>query len=279
MSWIADAADLRAHRVPSVLVTLVARRGHAPREAGAKMLVTASGIRGSVGGGNLEAGAVDRAREILAAHSPGAAASAGEMAEPEFLDFALNDRVPYEHGRQCCGGEVTVLLEHLPVAPAVAVFGCGHVGVELARILSRQDAELWFCDSRPEQVAAVEAELASAASGCPATVHTVHSMLPEELVSDLPSGTHVLVMTHDHGEDLHLCEALLTRIRESHDLGSVGLIGSSAKWARFRGKLGDAGFSADEIDRIQCPIGLPGLGGRHPATIAVSVSADLLQRL
>ncbi|HAF72090.1 MAG TPA: xanthine dehydrogenase accessory protein XdhC, partial [Corynebacterium variabile] len=35
MSWVADAADLRARRVPSILVTLVARRGHAPREAGA----------------------------------------------------------------------------------------------------------------------------------------------------------------------------------------------------------------------------------------------------
>lgn len=283
MSWIADAADLRARRVPAVLVTLVARRGHAPREAGAKMLVTTSEVLGSVGGGNLEAGAVERAREILAS-SDGASGAAGDSgapaapAEPEFLDFALNDRVPYDHGRQCCGGEVTVLLEPLPVPPAVAVFGCGHVSLELARILSRQDADLWFCDSRPEQVAAVEAELSSAASGCPATVRTVHSMLPEQLVEDLPAGTHVLVMTHDHAEDLHLCEALLTRLRETDDLGSVGLIGSTAKWARFRKKLTDAGFTADGIDRITCPIGLPDLGGRHPATIAVSVAAALLQR-
>jgi xanthine dehydrogenase accessory factor len=237
------------------------------------MLVTASEVLGSVGGGNLEAGAVDRAREILAA------ASAGETADPEFLDFALNDRVPYDHGRQCCGGEVTVLLEHLPVVPAVAVFGCGHVGLELARILSRQDAELWFCDSRPDRVQAVADEVAAAASVCPATVHTVHSMLPESVVEDLPAGTHVLVMTHDHGEDLHLCEALLTRLRETDDLGPVGMIGSSVKWTRFRKKLADAGFSSDEIDRITCPIGLPDLGGRHPATIAVSVSAQLLRRL
>lgn len=59
----------------------------------------------------------------------------------------------------------------------------------------------------------------------------------------------------------------------------MGLIGSTAKWARFRTKLADAGFSAGEIDRLQCPIGLPDLGGRHPATIAVSVAAQLLQRL
>ena len=77
-----------------------------------------------------------------------------------------------------------------------------------------------------------------------------------------------------------LCDPVreLTRLRETDDLGSVGLIGSSAKWARFRTKLADAGFSAEEIARITCPIGLPDLGGRHPATIAVSVSAQLLQR-
>ncbi|WP_066588318.1 xanthine dehydrogenase accessory protein XdhC [Corynebacterium provencense] len=274
MSWISDAADLRARRIPSVLVTLAARRGHAPREAGAKMLVTGSEIFGSVGGGNLEAGAVDRAREMLAAAASGPPDSP-PSGGPEFLEFALNEHAPYEHGRQCCGGEVTVFLEPLPVPPAVAVFGCGHVGLELARILSRQDADLWFCDSRPEAVDAVAAEV----NGAPASVRMRHSMVPEEVVDELPRGCHVVVMTHDHGEDLHLCQALLTRARASGDLGSVGLIGSSAKWARFRMKLGDAGFTDGEINSIRCPVGIPDLGGRHPATIAVSIAADLLQRM
>lgn len=253
---------LRERRIPSVLVTLIARRGHAPREAGAKMLVTASSTYGSVGGGNLESVAVDRAREMLASAT---------STTPETLDFALNDKVPYEKGRQCCGGEVTVLLEPLPVPPAVAVFGCGHVGTELARILSRQDIDLWLCDSRPEQLT----ELPDAVSGAAATVHPVHAMIPEQVMDGLPAGTHVLIMTHDHAEDLHLCEAALRR----NDLGSVGMIGSAAKWARFRAKLSDAGFTDAAITSIQCPVGLPGLGGSYPATIAVSVAAELLPRL
>lgn len=267
MTWVSDVADLRARRIPAVMVTLIARRGHAPREAGAKMVVTTESVTGSVGGGNLEAGATDRARAML---SDGASA-------PELLDFALNDRVPYEHGRQCCGGEVTVLLEPLPVPPAVAVFGCGHVGLELARILSRQDADLWFCDSRAEQVDRVR----EVTDGAPATVQTHLAALGEAVVDELPAGTHMLVMTHDHAEDLHLCDAALTRQAdpERSSLGSVGLIGSSAKWSRFRSKLGDAGHPPELIDSIQCPIGLPDLGGSHPATIAVSVAADLLQRL
>ena len=270
MSWLSDAAALRESRTPSVLVTVIARQGHAPREAGAKMLVTVDASYGSIGGGNLEAGAVVRARERLAA-----ASDAGYA--PETMEFRLNDKAPYDHGRQCCGGTVTVLLEPQPVPPAVVVFGCGHVGIELARILSRQDADLWFYDSRPAQVEALTGQVAD----CPATVRVKHTMLPEAEVEDIPAGAHVLVMTHDHGEDLHLCEALLARQRDpgaQGPLGSVGLIGSSAKWSRFRRKLGDAGFTNTEVSSIQCPVGIDGLGGSHPATIAVSIAADLLSR-
>ena len=51
----------------------------------------------------------------------------------------LSDQAPVAHGVQCCGGEVTLLLEPLAVLPAVAIFGVGHVGLELARILARHN--------------------------------------------------------------------------------------------------------------------------------------------
>ena len=68
------------------------------------------------------------------------------------MTMSLSDKARTEHGRQCCGGEVTLLLEPLPVVPAVAVFGMGHVGLELARILARHDVELHLVDSRADQV-------------------------------------------------------------------------------------------------------------------------------
>ena len=64
------------------------------------------------------------------------------------MTVSLSDKARTEHGRQCCGGEVTLLLEPLPVVPAVAIFGVGHVGLELARILARHDLELHLVDSR-----------------------------------------------------------------------------------------------------------------------------------
>ncbi|MFI6938024.1 xanthine dehydrogenase accessory protein XdhC [Streptomyces sp. NPDC050418] len=262
MSWVAAVARLRARREPGVLVTVVTVRGHAPREAGAKLVVGRDAAWGSIGGGNVEAVSIDRARELM---------TAGRT-EPELMDFALNDKVTNRHGVQCCGGTVQVLLEPLPVVRAVAVFGVGHVGLELARILSRQDLDLHLVDSRADLLTERRLGVLGDSVG---QVHVHHApLLPEEVLEQLPHGTHVLIMTHDHAEDAALCDAAL---RTDH-LGSIGLIGSAAKWTRFRHRLSTEGGHDDAaIARIKTPIGLPAITGKDPATIAVSVAADLLR--
>ncbi|WP_432476828.1 xanthine dehydrogenase accessory protein XdhC [Nocardioides sp. GXQ0305] len=259
MHWTEAVRRLRRDRVAGVLVTLVDVRGHAPREAGAKMVVSAGDTWGSVGGGNLEETAVSRARALLETAST----------EPEMMTVALSDKARTDHGRQCCGGEVTVLLEPLPVVPAVAVFGVGHVGLELARILARHDVELHLVDSRADQLS--DDRLACLGDAL-ATVHVHHAPVPELVLGTVPPGTHVLVLTHDHAEDFALCDAAL---RCSH-LGTIGLIGSAAKWTRFRRGLLVEGHPESEVDRITSPIGSPDVGGKQPAAIAVSVAASLV---
>ncbi|HEV7359605.1 MAG TPA: XdhC family protein, partial [Mycobacterium sp.] len=133
-------ARLREQRTPGVLVTVMVVRGHAPREAGAKMVVSAHDCWGSIGGGNLEQSALLAARELLAAGTW----------EPETRTWGLTEQARTQHGVQCCGGEVTVLFEPLCTVPAVAIFGMGHVGCELARILARHDIELHLVDSRAQ---------------------------------------------------------------------------------------------------------------------------------
>jgi xanthine dehydrogenase accessory factor len=263
-TWLSAISQLRRSRERGVLVTVVTVRGHAPRNAGAKMVVGASAVWGSIGGGNLEAVAIERARAMLGVPA----------AVPELFTTSLSDKAPYEHGVQCCGGEVTVLLDPLPVVPAVAIFGVGHVGLELARILARHDLELHLIDSRPEQL--TEQRLAVLADAV-ARVH-VHNVpvLPEIALGELPPGTHVLIMTHDHAEDAAICDAVL---REG-EFGSIGLIGSASKWARFRRRLSEeGGHSSEAIARIKTPIGVEDIRGKEPATIAVSVAADLLRTM
>jgi len=96
-------------------------------------------------------------------------------------------------------------------------------------------------------------------------------------VAALAPGTRVLIMSFSHAEDLDVVAACLTRLRSHNDLPFVGLIGSQTKWATFRHRLEARGFSADELARVTCPIGLPGIAGKQPEVIAVSVAAQLLQ--
>ena len=261
MNWLRAVEHLRDVRVPGVLVTLTQVRGHAPRAVGAKMVVTADDTWDSIGGGNLEEVAITSARSLLGRGS----------ADVETHTIQLSDKAPLQHGVQCCGGEVTVLLEPLAVVPSVAIFGMGHVGLELARILSRHDLDLHLVDSRADQL--TPSRLAPLDDAI-ARVHVHnHPILPELVLGELPPGSHVLIMTHDHAEDAALCDAA---IRASH-LASIGLIGSAAKWARFQRKLVDEGHRPEDIARIVTPIGMSDIRGKDPATIAVSTAAAMLR--
>ena len=90
--------------------------------------------------------------------------------------------------------------------PTVAIFGVGHVGFELARILSRLEVRLQLVDSRAEQLD--ELRLADITAGtADVTVH--RAVLGELVLERLPAGSHVVIMTHDHAEDFALCDAVL----------------------------------------------------------------------
>ena len=81
MDWLDALSQLRREGSPGGAGHGVKVRGHAPREAGAKMVVGSEHSWGSVGGGNLEESAIRRARELIAAGST----------EPETQLFRLNE--------------------------------------------------------------------------------------------------------------------------------------------------------------------------------------------
>ena len=92
-------------------------------------------------------------------------------------------------------------------------------------------------------------------------------------MADARPGAHYLVMTHDHGLDLEICAGVLER----GDFRFLGLIGSKSKRARFLSQLTERGFAPQALSRLTCPIGIDGIAGKRPETIAVSVAAQLLR--
>jgi xanthine dehydrogenase accessory factor len=250
-----------------VLVRVEKTQGSAPREAGTWMAVWSEGLSATIGGGQLEFQAIGEARAWLA----GGPAIEGVRRYP--LGPSLG---------QCCGG--VVFLSYRRIGPSdakvlqaellahlepVALFGGGHVGAALARLLSTLPFKVRWIDSRdgvfPEAL--------------PAQIETEHSDPVQDAVAQLAPGSRVLIMSFSHAEDLDIVIACLKRLRTRGDLPYVGLIGSKTKWATFSHRLEARGFTAEELARITCPIGVPGITGKEPEVIAVAVAAQLLQGL
>lgn len=249
----------------AVLVSVHETQGSVPRERGAWMAVFQDRVVGTIGGGHLEWQAIAQARLRLA----------GAGGEP-VLRYPLGPALG-----QCCGGVVHLLYQRLTAADAaglparlkshfapVALFGGGHVGKALVNVLGRLPFAVTWIDSRDEIFP----------SQVPDNVRCEHSDPVQAAVADLAPGSRVLIMSFSHAEDLDVVAACLRRLRERGDLPYVGLIGSKTKWATFRHRLQERGFGQEELARVTCPIGVPGIQGKEPEVIAVAVAAQLLQQ-
>ena len=151
-----------------------------------------------------------------------------------------------------------------PPAPALWLFGAGHVGQALVPALHPLGFAITWIDGRAGQLP--EPPLPG--------VKQLALAMPELAVDEAPPDTIFLVMTHSHPLDEAVCEAALRR----GDFAYLGLIGSDTKRARFVKRLAEAGIPKRELERLTCPIGLPGIDSKEPAAIAASVAADLLRR-
>ena len=243
MQWLIALTRLAREGKPGVLITVTAARGSTPREAGAKMTVSAETCFDRIGGGALELACVGIARDLLR-----------DPAGPVTREFPLGPALG-----QCCGGHVSVLFE--PISPPmrrVALFGAGHVDKALVQVLTGTRTALIWIDSRAE-----------ALTDAPDWTDPRLAPDPAAEVASLPMGTIVLVMTHDHQMDFQIVTAALART----DFAAIGLIGSETKRARFAARLARLGLDAN---RLICPIGLPGLNAKPPAEIAISVAAQIL---
>jgi xanthine dehydrogenase accessory factor len=326
-AWLDDLRAVLGEGRAAMVVQVAAVAGSAPREPGARMIVTADAVSGTIGGGVLEWEATAEARSRLARVTSGAV-------DRVTLGPALG---------QCCGGTVT--LVHEPFAPAdgawldrlaaavagphpvfrilelgqgaasrvfatdetlagqadwavaaiaeLAVTGDGfraELGDGRVRIVERVAAEaapLWLfgaghvgravvraLEPLPFAVTWVDGRLDMFPADVPAGVRMLALAMPDLIVDEAPPGAFWLVMTHSHGLDFDICEAVLRR----GDAGYLGLIGSRTKRAALAARLLRHGLGDEAIGRLTCPIGLAGIPGKDPGVIAASVAADLLLR-
>lgn len=244
------------------LVQIKSARGSTPRETGAEMFVTPDRMIGTIGGGQLEALAVDAARSLL---------SAGH--DTQNLDIPLGPEIG-----QCCGGHVSLSISRMAAANrqavvaearqreasrrAVYVLGAGHVGRALADQMQFLSLRVILVDSR-----------ASELDQCVASVETRLSAVPEAEIRTAPANSAFIILTYDHGLDFLLAEAALAR----GDAAYVGMIGSATKRAKFNAWLKETNVSVLP-DPLVCPIGA-GCPDKRPETIALMVAGEVVRTM
>lgn len=101
--WIDTLAALAERSEPCVLLTITGVRGSAPREVGARMVVTADQTIGTIGGGQLEHQCTQIACRNLA------------NIENKFESYGRRFPLGANCG-QCCGGVVDVMFESIDSA-------------------------------------------------------------------------------------------------------------------------------------------------------------------
>ncbi len=253
----AAALQWQAKDQPAVVVTVAGARGSVPRGDGTRMLVAADAVLGTIGGGHLELHAIEVARGLLR--------SGGEARQQH---VALGPTLG-----QCCGGALDLRYTRLqmedvatwtlPPRFTLQLYGAGHVGRAIVKLLADIDCRVQWIDER-------EAEFPP--GPLPPHIERVCVEPVEAEVAQAAPGTAFLVLTHSHDLDLAITQAILAR----PDFAWFGLIGSATKRARFESRLRQRGVDDALIARMVCPIGLSGITGKAPAVIAVAVVAQLL---
>jgi xanthine dehydrogenase accessory factor len=246
-------ATLERDGTAFVLVVLVETLGSTPQDAGAKMLVTTAGLHtGTVGGGKVEAKALDLAAGLLAR---------GESAS-QFVSWTLKGDVG-----MTCGGSVKLYFEPHPAGGAGAawpiwIFGAGHVVQALVPVLAPLDCQLTVVDPRREWLDRFPRAR---------NARYLQSDEPAQLVPTMPDRAFLLCLTKGHASD----RPVLQRALAERNFPFVGVIGSDAKAEVLRRELVAGGLAAERAQQFHCPVGLP-FGSNHPHEIALSIAAQLL---
>jgi len=243
-----ERAHTLAERGESVaLLTVVDKDGSAPREVGARMLVTADDEYGTIGGGSVEGLAIEAGRAVLA--------------DEEAPGVRTYDLHPDGNTGMVCGGSMDVFVDRLRGRKRLAIAGGGHIAAELAPLAERLGYDVTVIDDR-EGYAAPER--------FPDTTETIHGEYGEALADRaLTDESAVAVATRSGTFDARAVGAALEA-----GAGYVGLVASATKADRVLESLADDGYAWSDLARVRAPIGLD-LGGGDPADVALAILAEM----
>jgi xanthine dehydrogenase accessory factor len=292
------------------LATVVSTWGSAPRPAGSRMAISASGkIAGSVSGGCLEGEVFEQAQSVL------------KGSPPQLFHYGVSDDLAWTVGLSC-GGEVDILVEPLADVhrelmaaieaerPVVLETATGDkagarslrpgTDPDVQKLLERETPERrdgLFLEPfpRPPELlifggshVAIPLTRLATALGYRVTIvdarskfadperfpgaHKVVHAWPDEVLSGMPmdASSYVVILTHDPKFDDPTIRAALAG--QPRYIGAIG----SRKTHRDRvARLVAAGITPAELERVHAPIGLD-LGAQTAEETALAILSEMV---
>ena len=245
----AEIARLSKEGRAFVVATVIDTAGSTPQKPGTKMVVLSQETIGTVGGGAIELQITEHSRALLA--------------DAQATTRVIETHLTHELG-MCCGGRMKVFLEKHGPAARLFVFGAGHVGRELANLAHHVGFSVTVEDERSELIRA---------DRFTDGIERIERD-PAEVAATLEGGsdTYFCVSTHDHPLDQAVLETLLRLPQPS---AYLGVIGSLRKAERFKLRLRAAGFTEEQLARVESPMGVP-IHALTPEEIAVYIVGRLI---
>lgn len=231
------------------VATIVGYKGAVPRQV-AKMIITRDQRTfGTIGGDCVEGQIVEEASLMLREGAKGVLVKSYDLVEEEYGGVGMS-----------CGGKIDVSIEIIDPNLKLIIAGSGHLSASLARVAHLLGFEIVVVDPLAKKEQFPEAS-------------QVLSDFPENTLKNLQinAGTYIVIVTR-HKDDIPALRAAL-KTKASY----IGLIGSRRRILQSFHILSKEGFTAQDLDRVNAPVGLE-IGAETPEEISISIMAEIIQR-
>ena len=250
-------SELRKEGKDVVIVTVTEKEGMGPADVGKKMLVSENNVAfGTVGGGAIEYYAREKCKEVLKTRQ--------SFTERYYL---IDKEVKVDDGTvvipMACGGKVTLFYEFLGPKQYVYIFGAGHCGAALARVLKPLGFFTTIIDDRDYVINALDDS---------ADVKVVEGFVEYIEKHHIPDDRYIVVCTPSHSNDYNVLDAILRlKLKPKY----FGMLCSKKKIADYLEKSYEVHGRDINLSNFYSPIGLQ-TGGDSPEEVAISIAGEIL---
>ena len=250
-------SEFRKQGKDVVIVTVTEKDGMGPADVGKKMLVSEDNIAfGTIGGGAIEYYAREKCKEVLKNRE--------SFSEKYYL---IDREIHVDDGSvvlpMACGGKATLFYEFLGPKQYVYIFGAGHCGAALARVLKPLGFFITIIDERDYVINALDES---------ADVKVNEGFVEYIEKHGIPDCRYIVVCTPSHTNDYNVLNKILElKIKPKY----FGMLCSKKKIGDYLEKSYEAYGKDIDLSNFYSPIGLQ-TGGDSPEEVAISIAGEIL---